>query len=264
MRNGVVHGETGWSTFWEREAKDRVGFLVRVLEGRDFVGKVGRACVEEIGVAAKWWRDMVSLGRKLKVEALSKGVWRKKMSLDGLAEIGVTEIQLEKMRQKELVARIRAEGKITWEKSLEKTPGRRTEEADQRRDERIGRYLEEKGIPKLETYANGSDGAKVRMMCRGDSLPVRMNNIVAWKYGEQKGCECGTEESERHVLLECRLYEGMRRDWLEKWRQVYGDDDPMEGILGYREMNEELEGEVMKAIGRIWRERERRELEREV
>ena len=42
VRNGVVHGETGWSSFWEREAKVRVAFMCRVLEGSDFVAMAGR------------------------------------------------------------------------------------------------------------------------------------------------------------------------------------------------------------------------------
>ena len=104
--NGVIHGETGWSTFWEREAKDRASFVSRVMEGNGIVAKVGKACVEEIGVAAKWWRGVVSLGRKMGIDALSKGVW-KKMSWAGMQEMGVTQRQMEKMRKKELEVRIK-------------------------------------------------------------------------------------------------------------------------------------------------------------
>jgi hypothetical protein len=47
--------------------------------------------------------------------------------------------------------------------------------------------VEEKGRPQLEKYADKSDGARVRPMCRGDILPVRMNSIVRWK-SERTGC----------------------------------------------------------------------------
>jgi hypothetical protein len=94
-----VHGETGWRTSWKREERDRASFLTRVLENEnDFVGRIGRACVEEVGVAARWWRGVVSMGRKLGIDALSRGVWRRKMSWAGMQEIRFTEKQLEKLR----------------------------------------------------------------------------------------------------------------------------------------------------------------------
>ena len=41
-----------------------------------------------------------------------------------------------------------------------------------------------------------------------------------------------------------------------------GGMDIMEGVLGYIELSRELETLVLRMVGRIWRERERREARR--
>ena len=114
---------------------------------------------------------------------------------------------------------------------------------------------------KRTVYADGSEGARVRMMLRGDSLPVRSNHIVEWKYREdERMCVCGKEEeSERHVMLKCELYESQRQDWIMEWRRERGEEDPMEGILGYAQLSNDLERLVLKGAGGVWKERERRE-----
>ncbi|ELT94825.1 hypothetical protein CAPTEDRAFT_210721 [Capitella teleta] len=50
VRNAAVHGESGRSSFWEREVKAKVAFVVRMLEEDGLVARVGRACLMEIGV----------------------------------------------------------------------------------------------------------------------------------------------------------------------------------------------------------------------
>ena len=129
-------------------------------------------------------------------------------------------------------------------------------------NERLERYCAEKSEDRrMEKYADGSDGARVRMMCRGDSLTTRANRIVRWRYNseEERRCVCGGEESERHILLECPLYDKWRREWLTAWGKEKGGQDPMEGVLGFVGVSQELERVVLKCIGAIWRERERRE-----
>ena len=114
----------------------------------------------------------------------------------------------------------------------------------------------------LERYADGSEGAKVRMLVRGDSLTVRANDNMAWKYGEEKECTCEEEENERHVLFECQQYEEWRQEGKRRWREEMGEMDIMGGVLGYIELSRELETLVLRMVGRIWRERERREARR--
>ena len=55
-----------------------------------------------------------------------------------------------------------------------------------------------KNQPKNENYANGSVGARVRLMVRGGCLPVR--GLKEWKYDDDL-CVCGTKETEIHVFF---------------------------------------------------------------
>ena len=48
VRNELIRGETGWSTFEEREAKAMVKLMLRVFE-ENMVSEIGRACLIEIG-----------------------------------------------------------------------------------------------------------------------------------------------------------------------------------------------------------------------
>ena len=251
VRNVAVHGETAWSTFWEREAKVRAEFVARIMEGEDFVARAGRACAEEIGVKSKWWRGVANLGRKLGLEVMTKMVWRRKMTRVGMTAMGFSERELEKLRKEEIRRRIQQEGREEWKEKLQG-------------NERLERYGEEKSEDRrMEKYADGSDGSRVRMMCRGDSLTVRANRVVHWKYAEgERSCSCGVEENERHLLLECPLYERWREEWLTAWRREKGGQDPMEGVLGFTEVSEELERVVLKCVGAIWKERQKRERER--
>ncbi|ELT95456.1 hypothetical protein CAPTEDRAFT_202625 [Capitella teleta] len=134
--------------------------------------------------------------------------------------MGICEDERKRMRKVELERRVQEVGRMRWEEQLQ-------------RNERTRRYAQEKGEMKLEQYADGQDGAGVRLMMRGDCLPVRMNECVRWKYGEdERRCTCGEEETERHVLFECVLYERLREEWLRRWREERGEEDLVEGVLG--------------------------------
>ena len=52
-----------------------------------------------------------------------------------------------------------------------------------------------KRCPMNERFADGSVGARVRLMVRGGCLPVRRSERVAWKY-DNDCCGCGQVESE--------------------------------------------------------------------
>ena len=129
--------------------------------------------------------------------------------------------------------------------------------------ERTRKYVEDKGEIRLDKYADGSEGARVRMMLRGDSLPVRSNRVVQWRYGEDQDCVCGERETEEHVLFGCQLYEDMRAEWKEMWRREKGEIDMLEGVVGFCKMSDKLDRVVLKAVGNIWRERGKREKGRE-
>ncbi|ELU01510.1 hypothetical protein CAPTEDRAFT_197930 [Capitella teleta] len=143
-----------------------------------------------------------------------------KNECDWCGRDGICEDERKRMRKVELERRVQEVGRMRWEEQLQ-------------RNERTRRYAQEKGEMKLEQYADGQDGAGVRLMMRGDCLPVRMNECVRWKYGEdERRCTCGEEETERHVLFECVLYERLREEWLRRWREERGEEDLVEGVLG--------------------------------
>ncbi|ELU08790.1 hypothetical protein CAPTEDRAFT_193247, partial [Capitella teleta] len=247
VRNAAVQGESGWSSFWEREVKAKVAFVVRVLEEDGLVARVGRACLMEIGVRSKWWKKIGKMTEELGVDVLSNLVWLRRMSAIGVAEMGICEDERKRMRKVELERRVQEVGRMRWEEQLQ-------------RYERTRRYAQEKGEMKLEQYADGQDGAGMRLMMRGDCLPVRMNECVRWKYGEdERRCTCGEEETERHVLFECVLYERLREEWLRRWREERGEEDLVEGVLGFAVTSADLERLVLRSVGKIWKERKRRE-----
>ncbi|ELT98847.1 hypothetical protein CAPTEDRAFT_193251 [Capitella teleta] len=187
---------------------------------------------------------------ELGVDVLSNLVWLRRMSAIGVAEMGICEDERKRMRKVELERRVQEVGRMRWEEQLQ-------------RNERTRRYAQEKGEMKLKQYADGQDGAGVRLMMRGDCLPVRMNECVRWKYGEdERRCTCGEEETERHVLFECVLYERLREEWLRRWREERGEEDLVEGVLGFAVTSADLERLVLRSVGKIWKERKRRERER--
>ena len=58
VRNELIRGETGWSTFEEREAKAMVKWMLRVVFEENMVSEIGRACLSEIGCKSRWWSRM--------------------------------------------------------------------------------------------------------------------------------------------------------------------------------------------------------------
>ena len=55
VRNELVRGESGWSSFAEREGKLIVDWLLRVVYGESLVSDIGRACLVEVGYKSRWW-----------------------------------------------------------------------------------------------------------------------------------------------------------------------------------------------------------------
>ena len=53
-------------------------------------------------------------------------------------------------------------------------------------------------------------------MVRGGYFPVRDSKGMELKYDDVL-CVCGTNETEIHVLLECKCYELVRRRWMRIW-----------------------------------------------
>ena len=66
VRNGLIRGETRWSTFEDREAKAIVKWMLIMLFEENLMSEIGRACLVKIGCNSGWWTRcrhyVVSLG----------------------------------------------------------------------------------------------------------------------------------------------------------------------------------------------------------
>ncbi|ELU09730.1 hypothetical protein CAPTEDRAFT_206922 [Capitella teleta] len=120
--------------------------------------------------------------------------------------MGICEDERKRMRKVELERRVQEVGRMRWEEQLQ-------------RNERTRRYAQEKGEMKLEQYADGQDGAGVRLMMR------EIEDINKEKLERQ----IVTVPKQRHFNLInlnlnlCRL-----------WRQTLGVYDLCFTIIGHR------------------------------
>ena len=85
-------------------------------------------------------------------------------------------------------------------------------------NEREQQYVHVKSQPKNEKYANGSVGARVRLMVRGGCLSVGCSK--EWNRNMMMISVCGTKETEIHVLHVCKCYDLVRRRWMRTCRDV--------------------------------------------
>ena len=67
-------------------------------------------------------------------------------------------------------------------------------------NEREQQYVYMKSQPKNEKYANGSVGARVRLMVRGGCLPVRGSKGMDWKYDDDL-CVCVGQKKQRSMCF---------------------------------------------------------------
>ena len=65
-------------------------------------------------------------------------------------------------------------------------------------------------------------------MVRGGCLPVRGSKGMEWKYDDDL-CECGTKETEIHVLFECKYYDLVRSRWMRTWDRCAGREGKNNG-----------------------------------
>lgn len=228
-------------------------YVRKVLFGSDITSEIGRASLRELGTRSPWWKRVEKFALLTLQDEVFYLIASKEMTEEGIQWAGLSQEERKNLEKEGMEKKIEAHGRDEWRNMLQGT-------------ERTRRYAEWKGRVKLERYADGSTGARVRMMVRGDSLLVRSNPNVAWKYGEdgeEKRCSCGAAETERHVLLECSLYEQWRVEWERVWRIERGDEDMMEGVLGFESLPKDLDKLILSSVGKIWNAREKRERERE-
>ena len=59
VKNEVIRGETGWSTFEEREVKAMASWLLRIVFSENQMSDLGRACLVGNGYKSGWWAQCI-------------------------------------------------------------------------------------------------------------------------------------------------------------------------------------------------------------
>ena len=168
-------------------------------------------------------------------------LWLWSINKEGMAMLGM-EYDIN-VCKKTFVARIQEYGRRQWRNGFGK-------------NERAQQYVHMKRQPKNDKYANGSVGARVRLMVRGGCLPVRGSKAMEWKYDDDL-CVCRTKETEIHVLLECKCYDLVRRRWMRTWDVLEEKKRTRDILKGYVEVNDDAENKTMRYLGEVWTERQR-------
>ena len=112
VRNELIRGETGWSTFEEREAKAMVKWMLRVLFEVNLTSEIGRACLVEIGCKSRWWGRCMHICSKFGLIELVNLIWLRDASVNGIVNIRMTVE--EEIWKKYICERIREVGREAW------------------------------------------------------------------------------------------------------------------------------------------------------
>ncbi|ELT95071.1 hypothetical protein CAPTEDRAFT_210948 [Capitella teleta] len=158
VRNSVVQGEFGWSTFEKREVKAKIAFVKKILWGGTVVTEVGRAALLEIGIQSGWWKEVERMAFRFHWDELAHLIWSRRVSETEREMCGAGEDWIRDMTKEKMNEQVMEVGKQEWKRSLQSP-------------ELTRMYAVEKEAVKLESYADGSVGARVRMLLRGDCLP---------------------------------------------------------------------------------------------
>ena len=247
VKNECIRGETGWSTFLEREAKSKIEWARRIIFEENIMSEIGRASILEIGFKSKWWKRVKFLCKKFMFNDFVNVLCIRLLSVEGLERL---QLNTNPIFWKSLIqTQVKRIGKEMWISEL-------------RKNDRTREYADWKKEPIADVYVNGSAGAKVRMLTRCGYLPVRNNTMLDWRM-EVHTCTCGEIETEDHVLFECDLYSMERIEWLKLWENE-GKPNKMKCMKGYEQLSERLESLTLTCMGRIWSKRTKYERQRRI
>ena len=100
----LVRGESGWSSFAEREVKCIVDWLLRIVYEESLVSDIGRACLMEVGYKSRWWTRCNHVCNKFGLWELVNLLWLNNINKEGMAMLGMKYDR--SVWKKTLVARI--------------------------------------------------------------------------------------------------------------------------------------------------------------
>ena len=110
--NELVRGESGWSSFAEREVKCIVDWLLRIVYEESLVSDIGRACLMEVGYKSRWWARCNHVCDKFGLWELVNLLWLKNINKEGMAMLGMKYDR--NVWKKTLVAIIQEDGRRQW------------------------------------------------------------------------------------------------------------------------------------------------------
>ena len=162
---------------------------------------------------SRWWASCNHVRDKFGQWELVILLWLRNINKEGMAMLG-----------------------IKYDRNMWNFCGENPEEYGRRQwrngfgiNEREQQYVHMKSQPRNEKYANGSVGARVRLLVRGGCVPVRGSKGMEWKYDDDF-CVCVGQKKQR------------------TWDVLDEKERTMDVIKGYVEVNNDVEYETMKHI----------------
>ena len=108
----LVTGESGWSSFAEREVQCIVDWLLRIVYEESLVSDHGRACLMEVGYKSRWWARCNHVCDKFGLWEMVNLLWLWSINKEGMAMLGMKyDRNVWKMT---FVARIQEYGRGRW------------------------------------------------------------------------------------------------------------------------------------------------------
>lgn len=234
VSNALIRGETGWSTFKEREAKAKLDWVCRIMFEDGPVSKIGRATIAELGTVSRWWRRVNEIAHMVGLDDIINLIALRRVNENGLQRLGLTTDR--KIWKGELADKVKKWGQRKWREDMGNS--------DEMRE-----YRQQKKLPYMEEYAQTGEGARTRMLLRGGYLPLRGNRKFLWRNRDER-CRCGEPETEDHFLFQCELYAEVHRDW----GVDYGGQPRKQILKGY--IGDENQNKTaIKFLERMWRKR---------
>ena len=167
VRNELIRGETGWSTFEEREAKAMVKWMLNVVFEENMVSEIGRACLNEIGCKSRWWSRCRHICRRSGLLEFVNLICLREVSVNGMVNLGMN---VEREGWKKYIGeRIQESGRRAWKDGFNDT-------------EREKEYVRMKESPRNESFADGKWWCKSLTDGKGRMFAVRGSERMTWKY----------------------------------------------------------------------------------
>ena len=112
VRNELIRGETGWSTFEEREAKVMVEWMLRVVVLKTLMSEIERVCFIETGCKSRWWTRCRLICTKFGIMELVNLIILRDVSVNGMVSIGMKIDR--KVWKKYISERLQEVGREAW------------------------------------------------------------------------------------------------------------------------------------------------------